>query len=514
MVECVTLQIVMQELRRQIGPQGVDQIKEDVGQLLRIVSGTVFLVDQIRQDERRPGLADFLLVDHDRMGPVGDIALEDGRIDIAVVGDDEVDDLAAGLAVDGPDVVGYGVIIRFPGLGHDVADIDLRRLAGADGLDDIGYAEIGHDARIEAARSEDDGVGFPDGVDGRLDGPGVFRRRKDALDLAVGMGNLRFPFDDAAVGHFSIKAELFRRRRDDLAADAQDLAGRVHGFFDVAQDFDEGGDEQVAEAVARQVAGAAEAVGEELFHEPFLIGQGDQAVAQVPWGDDIQVLADAACRTAIVGDGDDSRQVIGLGLEAAQHDRQARAAADDDDLRPFGQLEVGKDQVAEVIRFAGHDDADHGADQAPRRPGHDDQPQEDDQDAHTGQDGIVIMARHFIEQAESPFFQRPQPLVVKGQDNAEAGAHHAQAEEKEPSLDVQARMQPFHKTHDSTSYASPSYPGASSSTSFFWISRCSMDTSTPLSLRCLYMASAIQTLRCIPPVQPTAMTSWLLPSRS
>lgn len=50
------------------------------------------------------------------MGPVSDIALENGRIDIAVVGDDEVNDLAAGLAVDGPDVIGYGVIIRFPGL--------------------------------------------------------------------------------------------------------------------------------------------------------------------------------------------------------------------------------------------------------------------------------------------------------------------------------------------------------------------------------------------------------------
>ena len=100
----------------------------------------------------------------------------------------------------------------------------------------------------------------------------MFRRRKDALDLAVGMGNLRFPFDDAAVGHFGIEAKLFRRRWDDLAADAQDLAGRVHGFLDVARDFDEGGDEQVAEAVARQVAGPAEAVGEELFHEPFFIG--------------------------------------------------------------------------------------------------------------------------------------------------------------------------------------------------------------------------------------------------
>ena len=87
-------------------------------------------------------------------------------------------------------MVGYGVIIGFSGLGHDVADIDFRRLAGADGLDDIGHTEIGHGTRIEAARSEDDGVGFLDGPDGGLDGLGMFRRRKDALNLAVGMGDL------------------------------------------------------------------------------------------------------------------------------------------------------------------------------------------------------------------------------------------------------------------------------------------------------------------------------------
>ena len=44
----------------------------------------------------------------------------------------------------------------------------------------------------------------------------------------------------------------------------------------------------------------------------------------------------------IIGNGDDGRQIIGLGLEAAQHDRQARAAADDDRLGGGSGADHGK----------------------------------------------------------------------------------------------------------------------------------------------------------------------------
>ena len=60
------------------------------------------------------------------------------------------------------------------------------------------------------------------------------------------------------------------------------------------------------------------------------------------------------------------------------------------------------------------------------------------------------MARRFIEHTEGPLFDLPDPLIVKGQDNAEAGTHHAQAEEKQPAFDMQAGMKPLKKMHDMT----------------------------------------------------------------
>ena len=100
----------------------------------------------------------------------------------------------------------------------------------------------------------------------------------------------------------------------------------------------------------------AKTMRKKLFHEPFFIGHSYQAVAQIAGGNDIQVFTDTPSRTAIVGHGDDSRQIISLRLEATQHDRQARTTADDDDFRSLRKLKFRKDQIAEISRFTGHDD--------------------------------------------------------------------------------------------------------------------------------------------------------------
>ena len=47
----------------------------------------------------------------------------------------------------------------FPFLGHDVANINFRRFTVSDRFDDIRDAQIGHDARIEAPRPQNDGIG-------------------------------------------------------------------------------------------------------------------------------------------------------------------------------------------------------------------------------------------------------------------------------------------------------------------------------------------------------------------
>ena len=149
------------------------------------MSSTVFFIDEIRQDQRGTGFTDFFLINDNRVRAVGHVALEYCRVNVAVIGNDKVDDLVTGLTMDGLDVVGHGIVIRFALLSHDVANINFRSLAVPNRSDDIGHTQIRHDARIKASRPQDDGIGTFDGVDSRLDGLGMFRRRKDALDTAV-----------------------------------------------------------------------------------------------------------------------------------------------------------------------------------------------------------------------------------------------------------------------------------------------------------------------------------------
>ncbi|CAN4032092.1 DNA (cytosine-5-)-methyltransferase, partial [Dysosmobacter welbionis] len=64
---------------------------------------------------------------------------------------------------DGGDVVGYGVALRLPLLGHDVADIDLQGVGLPDRLHDAIHQQIGDDAGVQAAGPQDDHIRVGDG---------------------------------------------------------------------------------------------------------------------------------------------------------------------------------------------------------------------------------------------------------------------------------------------------------------------------------------------------------------
>jgi len=122
---------------------------------------------------------------------------------------------------------------------------------------------------------------------------------------------------------------------------------------EVAGDVGEGGDEEVAEGVALELA-LVEAELEETGEKGFILGEGDHAVADVAWGKHLEVFAEAAGGAAVVGDGDDGREVgdeagkveagavtgatpAGIrrgdvALEAAEEGGEAGAAADGDDF--------------------------------------------------------------------------------------------------------------------------------------------------------------------------------------
>ena len=82
----------------------------------------------------------------------------------------------------------------------------------------------------------------------------------------------------------------------------------LHGLGEVSGDAGERGDEEVAEAVAFEVA-LGEAVLEELREQVLVFGERDHAVADVAGRKHVEVFAQAAGGAAVVGDGDDGGEL-------------------------------------------------------------------------------------------------------------------------------------------------------------------------------------------------------------
>ena len=84
---------------------------------------------------------------------------------------------------------------------------------------------------------------------------------------------------------------------------------------------------QVAQGVAGQLAGLAEAVLEGPGQHRGGVGQGHQALAQVPQGHHVELLAQAAARAAVVGHRDHGRDLRGVAPERPEgHGRAVPAA--------------------------------------------------------------------------------------------------------------------------------------------------------------------------------------------
>jgi hypothetical protein len=97
----------------------------------------------------------------------------------------------------------------------------------------------------------------------------------------------------------------------------------LNGLGEVSGDVGERRDEEVAEAVAFEVA-LVEAELEEFGEEVFILGERDHAVANISWRKHLEVFSEAAGGASVVGDGDDGGEVTdetgkrwGCGLPAA-----------------------------------------------------------------------------------------------------------------------------------------------------------------------------------------------------
>ena len=194
------------------------------------------------------------------------------------------------------------------GLGHEVADVDAGGLGGGDGLGDAADEQVGDERGVERAGAEGDEVGVGDGFEGFGEGLGVGGVEHEFDDAVRAGGDVGFAVDDGAVVHARGEGDVGVGGGVDAAAGGENLRGHLHGLGEVAGDVGESGDEEVAEAVAFEVA-LVEAVLEEAGEQVLVLGERDHAVADVAWGKHLEVFAEAAGGAAVVGDGDDGGEV-------------------------------------------------------------------------------------------------------------------------------------------------------------------------------------------------------------
>ena len=164
-----------------------------------------------------------------------------------------------------------------------------------------------------------------------------------------------------------------------------------------------------------------------------------------PGGDHAHVLPQPPRRAAVVGDGHDRRQVVGVLLEAAQQDRQPRAAADRHDARPAAREAVPVDHVDEAfalaVAVAARQRAHRGQQAGAELP----HPHDHEQHRHADEQHA---AQHLRDELQGDVVERV------GQGQGEVGLtrqerhpqpqkRHAQEEEEEPALHAHAGQKPL-----------------------------------------------------------------------
>ena len=146
-------------------------------------------------------------------------------------------------------------------------------------------------------------------------------------------GNLRFALDDGAVLHNGIKSDVFFAGGNDAAFDGKNFRRRLERSLHVARDFVHCRDKQVAEAVSRKFAVAAETVLEEFFHKRLGVGKRDKTVAQIARRNNSEFLAQTSRTAAVICNGDHGGDIVRRRFNSAQKDAQAVPAADNRDGR-------------------------------------------------------------------------------------------------------------------------------------------------------------------------------------
>jgi len=173
---------------------------EEAGKKSRIVADNAGLFEKIAKDEADFHFADFVVIEEDRFGTFGTVTAGELWGDGFAIGDNDVNEAAADVGLDGPKMIAESVVSGFAGLGHEVGDVDAGSFGAGDSVGNLGDEQIGDDAGVKRAGPHQDEIGLLDGFDGRGERTDTARVQLDFTNGNLTARNASFALHARAVG--------------------------------------------------------------------------------------------------------------------------------------------------------------------------------------------------------------------------------------------------------------------------------------------------------------------------
>ena len=246
-------------------------LENELSQSSGVVPNDRMLFEEIIEHDAIAELLQVGDVDRDGLGTFRAVALGDFRGDQLAIGDDPIDDAAGSVALNGGEMVRKGVAGRFPGLGHEIRDVDAGRFGFGDGVGDFRDEQVRKNTGVERTRAEENEVSFLNGLDRFREGMNRAGQQGEFLDWFSARANSCFALHFAAVFESGDESDIGERRRKDTSANREHFAGDPNGFGEIARDMSERGEEEVAEIMADEAATGMKAILKEAPEQSLVL---------------------------------------------------------------------------------------------------------------------------------------------------------------------------------------------------------------------------------------------------
>ena len=264
------------------------------------------------------------------------------------------------MPLDRQQMIEHAEVVRLARLGHEVRheNPDGRRP-----LDRFGrrlHEQRRQQARIEAARADDDYVGTLDGVHDTRRTARRVRQERETRDPSAGARDRRFAVEHAAVRELRDERHQLGRRRQHNAPRADDARGDLHRLGEVVRHVRERGQHEIADRMTVEPIARSEAVLKDVRDPRVVVRERRETVPDIAGRNHVELRTQPSRAAAVVRRRDDRDQALALvavrlgaslgravreqhAAEAPQHVRESRAAADRDDARARRRAGVGPD---------------------------------------------------------------------------------------------------------------------------------------------------------------------------